>query len=170
MSCFGGWLAGNVTVGLVSKAPVTLIPVFSTTGASAEVGALPVGVELVDGCDEELDAADGEWELDEQALSEMTAASSEASSVGPPRNRARPTLPIDFHSVLSQAARSSLIRRIPADSAGDHRDVDAETDRSERSPRRGPSPFVGEAHDMGLPHCWPGRVGPVPGPADEVEI
>ena len=48
MSCLGGWLAGNVTVGLVSKAPVTLIPVFSTTGASPEVGALPVGVELVD--------------------------------------------------------------------------------------------------------------------------
>ena len=88
MSCFGGWLAGNVTVGLVSKAPLTLIPVFSTTGASAEVGALPVAVEL-DGCDEELDAAEGEWELDEQALSAMTAASSEASSVGPTRDRAR---------------------------------------------------------------------------------
>ncbi len=94
MSCFGGWLAGKVSVGLVLKAPVTLIPVFSTTGASAEVGVLPVAAEL-DGCDVELDAADGEWELDEQALSKMTAASSGASSVGPTRNRARATLLID---------------------------------------------------------------------------
>jgi hypothetical protein len=76
---------------LVSKAPVTLIPVFSTTGVSAVVGAPAVGVELVgDGwSDEGLDPADEERELDEQALSEMTAATSSVSVIRPPRNRVR---------------------------------------------------------------------------------
>jgi hypothetical protein len=78
-----------------------VIPEFFATGASAEVGVLPVAAEL-DGCDEELDAAEGEWELDEQALSEMTAASSGASTVGPTRQRARATLPID--SIPSSAS------------------------------------------------------------------
>jgi hypothetical protein len=83
-----------------------LIPVFSATGASAELGALAEGVELLgDGwLDEGLDPADGERELDEQALSETTAATSSASSVGPPRNRVRAKLPIDFHSLVRQAA------------------------------------------------------------------
>jgi len=83
-----------------------LIPVFSTTGASPEVGALPVGVEVVgDGwVDEELDPADGERELDEQALSETTAASSSASSVSPPRRRACTALRIKFHSVVREEA------------------------------------------------------------------
>jgi hypothetical protein len=91
---------------LVLNAPVTLIPVFSTTGASPEVGALPADGELVgDGWpDEGLDPADEEREPDEQALSDTTAASSTASSVDPPRNRARTTLPIDFHSVVRRAA------------------------------------------------------------------
>jgi hypothetical protein len=44
---------------LVSKAPDTLIPVFSTTGASAEVGA-PPGALVGDGwLDEELEPAEG---------------------------------------------------------------------------------------------------------------
>ena len=117
----GGWLAGKVTVGLVLKAPVTLIPVFPTTGASAEVGALARRASRWsdDGwLDEGLDPADGERELDEQALSEMTAASSSASSVGRPRNRVRATLPIDFHSVVEPGSRSSLTRQPPPDSAG----------------------------------------------------
>src|SRR6202044_3999530 len=86
-SCLGGGPAGNVTVGLVLKGPVTLIPVFSTTGVSAEVGAPAAGVEVVgDGCpDEGLDPADAEWEPDEQALSEMIPATSSATMVGPPR-------------------------------------------------------------------------------------
>jgi hypothetical protein len=69
-----------------------LTPVRSTTGESVEVGVLPAAAEPV-GCDEELDAADGEWELDEQALSDMTVASSGASSIGPTRKRAA-TFPI----------------------------------------------------------------------------
>jgi hypothetical protein len=89
---------------LVSKAPITLIPVFSTTGESPEVGALPVEAELVGDelPDEGLDPAEEEREPDEQALSEMTAASSSTSSVGLPRNRVRARLPIDFHSVVRQ--------------------------------------------------------------------
>jgi hypothetical protein len=90
MSCFGGWLAGKVTVGLVSKAPVTLIPVFLTTGESPEVD-VPPAVDPVDGWDEELDAALGACELDEQALSGMTAAINGASSAGRTRERARAT-------------------------------------------------------------------------------
>jgi hypothetical protein len=84
-SCFGGWLAGKVTVGFVLKAPVTLIPVFSTTGASSEV----------DGCDDELEAALGEWELDEQALNEMATASTDASRAGRTSERARAGSPLD---------------------------------------------------------------------------
>jgi hypothetical protein len=92
-----------------------LIPVFSTTGVSVEVVGPGVDVELAeDGSlddgwlDDGLDPADGDRELDEQALSETTAASSSASSVGPPRNRARTTLPIDFHSVVRQPFEDNL--------------------------------------------------------------
>src|SRR5579871_4383005 len=101
ISCFGGWLAGKATVGFVLKAPVTVIPVFSTTGTSAEVGALPFEVELVaDGwLAEPLDPADEERLLEEQALSETTPANSNESSVGPWRNRGSTKLDID--SVLS---------------------------------------------------------------------
>ena len=53
--------------------------------------------------DEGLDPADGEREPDEQALTEITAATSSASRVGLPRHRVRPTLAIDFHSVAKQA-------------------------------------------------------------------
>jgi hypothetical protein len=82
-----------------------LIPVFATTGVSPEDGALAVGVELVVDCclDEGLDPADEEREPEEQALSEMTAATNSASTVGPPRNRVRATLAIDFHSLVRQA-------------------------------------------------------------------
>jgi len=105
LSCLGGPLVGKVNVGLVLKAPVTWIPVFSTTGPSAEVGTLAVDVEVVgEGWLEEgLDPADGEREPDEQALSEMIAATSSAMHGGPPRNRVRTTLPIDFHSLAEQA-------------------------------------------------------------------
>ena len=60
-----GW-PGRVTVGLVLNAPVTLIPVFSTTGVSLEDGPLVVGVEPADDgwLDEGLDPADGEREPD----------------------------------------------------------------------------------------------------------
>jgi hypothetical protein len=64
----------------------------AATGAPAEVGVLPEGCEL-DGCDED---------LEEQALSETTAATSAATSVGPTPNRARATLPID--SIPSSAS------------------------------------------------------------------
>ena len=99
-------LAGKVTVGLVLNAPVTLIPVFSTTGVSPEDGPLVVGVELADDgwLDEGLDPADGEREPDEHALTEITAAASSASSVGLPRHRVRATLPIESHSVVGPAA------------------------------------------------------------------
>ena len=95
-------------VGVVLKAPVTLIPVSPTTGASVDVGALALGleVEVDDGwVDEGLDPADEERELEEHALSVVSAASSSTSSVGRPRNPVRATLPIDFdfHSVGSQA-------------------------------------------------------------------
>jgi hypothetical protein len=81
-----------------------LIPVFSTTGVPPEVGAV-VGVELVgDGWpDEGLDPADGEREPDEQALSEIIAAASSASSAGLPRSRVRATLPIQFHFIFRGA-------------------------------------------------------------------
>jgi hypothetical protein len=52
-------LAGKVTVGVVSNVPVTFIPVFLTTGPSAEAGALPADAELV-GDDEGLDPAEVE--------------------------------------------------------------------------------------------------------------
>jgi hypothetical protein len=67
-----------------------LIPVFSTTGESPEVGGL-LAADPVDGCDEELDAALGACELDEQALRGMTAAINSASSAGRTRERARAT-------------------------------------------------------------------------------
>ena len=102
VSCLGGPLAGNVTVGLVLNAPVTLIPVFAATGPPAVVDVLPLAAEL-DGSDVELDAADEVWELDEQALSKMATASSGTSSVDPTRKRARPTLPIRFHPILSHS-------------------------------------------------------------------
>src|SRR5579864_4365524 len=104
MSCLGGRLAGKATVGLVLKAPVTLMPVSSTTGVSAEAGALAVGVEVVgDGwLDAGLDPADGEREPDEQALSATTTATSSASSAGPARNRVRATFPIESHPVVRQ--------------------------------------------------------------------
>jgi hypothetical protein len=109
MSCFGGPLAGNVTVGLVLNAPVTLIPVLAATGPPAVVDVLPLAAELdgsdveLDGSDVELDAADEAWELDEQALTKMITASSGTSSVDPTRKRARPTLPIRFHPILSHS-------------------------------------------------------------------
>jgi hypothetical protein len=105
MSCWGGWLAGKVSVGLVLNDPVTVIPVLPTTGASVGVGELAVVVEVVGGgaLDEGLDPADGEREPDEQALREITAVSSSASRVGPPRHRACTASPIDFHSVVKQA-------------------------------------------------------------------
>jgi hypothetical protein len=70
------------------------------------VGAPAVGVELVDDgwSDEGLDPADEERELDEQALSEMAAAASNASVIGPPRNRVRASLAIEFHFVVGRAA------------------------------------------------------------------
>src|SRR5215469_2584536 len=93
MSWLGGWLAGKVTVGLVSKAPVTLTPVFSTTAAP------PVDVEPVVG----LDPVERDPEPDEQALTETTVAKSTATSIDPPGNRARTKSAINFHSVVRQA-------------------------------------------------------------------
>ena len=102
MSCLGAWLAGKVSVGLVLKAPVTLIPVSFTTGVSPSSAALEVGAELVgdDWADEGLDPAEGERELDEQALSNVSAATSGASTVSPPRHRARGKISHLFQSVL----------------------------------------------------------------------
>src|SRR5580658_10459968 len=101
-SCFGAGPAGNVTVGLVLNGPVTLIPVSAMTGESPVVGVLAAGVELVDEgwVEEGLDPADGEPEPDEQAASEMPAATSSVTRAGPPRDRVRATLPIDVQSVV----------------------------------------------------------------------
>ena len=95
MSCFGGWLAGKRHRRLGVEGSAHFDPGLLYDGRVTRGRGAARGCRAVDGCDEELDAAEGEWELDEQALSEMTAASSEASSVGPTRNRARATLPID---------------------------------------------------------------------------
>lgn len=105
MSCFGGPLAGKVTVGLALKAPVTVIPVLATTGASVGLGAPAGDVDAVgDGrLDEGLGPADGDREPDEQALSEMTAAATRASRVGTPRNRVRTMSAIDSHFLASPA-------------------------------------------------------------------
>src|SRR5579862_6264874 len=104
-SWVGGRPAGRVTVGWVSNDPVTLIPVFSTTGRSPEPGALPGGAEPageLDGGDAGLDPAAGDREPDEQALSTTAAAITRATRVGPPRHRGRATLAIYFHSVVGR--------------------------------------------------------------------
>jgi hypothetical protein len=77
-----------------------LIPVLATTGESPEVVGLDEDVE--GWVDDGLDPADLAWEPDEQALSDMTAASSSATGVDPPRNRVRTTLPINIHSDAEQ--------------------------------------------------------------------
>src|SRR5438270_11788868 len=94
-SCFGAGRAGKVNVGLASKAPVRVIPVFPTTTASVGAGA-PADVDVLGWLDEEVDP-DEEWEPDEQAPAVMTAAApSRANPVCLPRNRARASLPIEI--------------------------------------------------------------------------
>ncbi|MDE3204895.1 MAG: hypothetical protein KGQ66_11860 [Acidobacteriota bacterium] len=88
----------------MSNAPVTVIPVLATTavsteleeppeldppGAVVEVGALVEGLEV------------GECDPEEQALREMTAVTTKAIPVDPPRSTVRTALPIGVPFVVA---------------------------------------------------------------------